>query len=68
MILEQNQIDRNAFIMHHAISERDPYEDWQENLLKWKCSGICWIVIGTIILIILGLIFIISLSAGIAAR
>lgn len=68
MILEQNQIDKNAFIMHHALYERDVFDDWQQNIFKWSCSGLCWGIIAAIFFIIIGLIFVISLFAGIAAR
>ncbi|KAL7035604.1 hypothetical protein ACKWTF_008465 [Chironomus riparius] len=68
IILEQNQIDKNAFIMHHALYERDVYDDWQQNIFKWSCSGLCWGIIAAILLIIIGLIFITSLFAAIAAR
>lgn len=69
MILEQNQIDKSAFTMHHALSESDVFDEWiDETPFKWKCSAVCWGIIAGIFLIIVGLIFFISLFAGIAAR
>ncbi|KAG5680913.1 hypothetical protein PVAND_010391 [Polypedilum vanderplanki] len=69
MILEQNHIDKNAFILHHALSERDAFDEMKMvDLLKWKCGSLCWGIIAAIFLIIIVLILIISLFAGIAAR
>lgn len=72
MILEQNRLDGHAFTMHHAnLSATYELEinlgvDWQ-----WftdKCGRGCHAVIATIFLLIIGLMFIISLMVGIAAR
>jgi hypothetical protein len=68
LILEQNQFDRSAFILHHALSERDSVFESMEELFKWKCGPVCWGIIAAIFLVIVGLILIISLFAGIAAR
>jgi hypothetical protein len=70
MILERNEIDGNAFIMHHALSEREDFDNWilKQDLLKWKCGIFCWGIIAATLFIIVSLIFIISLSTGIAAR
>lgn len=68
MILEQNEIYRNIFTMHRALSERDVFDEWMLPESLWRCGTFCWSVIGTILLILLVLIVIISLSVGIAAR
>jgi hypothetical protein len=65
LILEQNELDRKLFTMHHALEE----PDWlSPNLIGWKCEKICWSVIAASIFILLILIVVISLSVGIAAR
>lgn len=69
MILEQDVIDKNIFTMHRALSEHDAFdESWMMVPSLWKCGTVCWGIIAAIVLIVLSLIFIISLSAGIATR
>lgn len=68
MILEQNEIDKNIFTMHRALSEKDAFKDWILQPILWKCGTFCWGTIVATFLILISLIFIISLSVGIAAR
>lgn len=68
MILEQNEIDRNIFTMHRALSERDVFDEWMLPHGLWRCGTFCWSIIAGILLILLSFIVIISLSVGIAAR
>jgi hypothetical protein len=70
MILEQNLIDKNAFIMHHAFSERDVFKDWilNQTFIQWKCGMYCWGIIIAILFIILALVLLLSVSIGVAAR
>lgn len=68
LILEQNEIDRNIFTMHRASPSGNDFDEWMLQPRLWRCGALCWSVIAAIFLILLSLIFIISLSAGIAAR
>jgi hypothetical protein len=68
MILEQDEIDKNIFTMHRALSEKDAFKDWILHPILWKCGTLCWSAVGATFLILISLIFIISLSVGIAAR
>lgn len=67
MVLEQSEIVRNIFTTHRAISERDVFREWLPPKL-WKCNNVCWGIIATIFLILIGLVLLISISAGIGAR
>lgn len=68
MILEQDEIDKNIFTMHRALSEKDAFKDWILHPILWKCGKLCWGVIAVTFLILISLIFVISLSVGIAGR
>jgi hypothetical protein len=72
MILEQSRLDGHAFTMHHANLSATYEIDiniavgWQ--WFKDKCGRVCYAIIAAIFLIIIGLMFIISVMVGIAAR
>jgi hypothetical protein len=68
MILEQDEIDKNIFTMHRAPSETDAFKSRIFELVPWKCESFCWAVIAVSFLVIISLIFIISMTVGIAAR
>lgn len=71
MILEQKRIDSNAFAMYHANFSPIFVIDELEVSLGWfksRCGNVCYGVIAAIFFLILGLILIISLMLGIAAR
>jgi len=73
LILQHTHFDKNLFIMHHALSDHPDdaaFEDWMKTTSAnlWKCGTFCWAIIAGILLILIGLILLISLSAGIAAR
>jgi hypothetical protein len=68
MILEQDEMDKNIFVMHRALSEKDAFKDWMFHPTFWKCGNYCWAAIAASFLILISLICIISLSVGIAAR
>lgn len=72
MILEQSDIDGNAFTMHHAnFSSTYDVDELVVIGLGWfksRCGSVCYAIIAAIFLIFLGLIFIISIMVGIAAR
>lgn len=72
MILEQNRINGNAFTMHHANFSSSYNVDepivFDLGWFKSRCGRVCFGIIAAIFLIILGLIFIISIMIGIAAR
>lgn len=67
LILEQSKIDRYMFTMHRALSERDVFEEWVPPKL-WKCNSVCWSIFASILFILVSLVFLISVSAGFAAR
>lgn len=72
MILEQNRLNGHAFTMHHANLSASYEIDigiavgWQ--WFRDKCGRVCYAIIAAIFLIIIGLMFIISVMVGIAAR
>lgn len=69
MILEQHELNKNIFTMHRALADHDAFEHWLLHRARlWQCGLLCWGIVGAIVLIVISLIFIISLSAGIAAR
>jgi hypothetical protein len=68
MILEQDEIDKNIFTMHRALSEREAFKNWILEPTLWKCGNYCWGAIAATFLILTSLICIISVTAGIAAR
>lgn len=68
MILEQDKIDKNIFTMHRAMSERNAFKNWILEPVLWKCGTYCWGAIAATFLILISLIFIISMTVGIAAR
>lgn len=68
MILEQNKLNRNVFMMHRALSDLDVFEEWMFQTSFFKCGTLCWSIIAAIVLILISLIGIISMSVGIAAR
>lgn len=68
MILEQDEIDKNMFTMHRALSETEAFKNWILEPTLWKCGNYCWGAIAATFLILISLIFIISMTVGIAAR
>lgn len=70
MILEQNEINGNLFIMHHALSEHDEFKNWVTTTTNnlWMCGTFCWIILAAVLLTVMLILLIISVSAGIAGR
>jgi hypothetical protein len=66
LILQQNALHRNQFIMHHALSE----DSWMANstIQLWKCGPLCWGIVAAAILLMIFIIIVSSLSAGIVIR
>lgn len=65
LILQQNELHQNQFIMHHALTE-----DWISGPASklWECGAFCWGVMAAAVLAVVFVIIITSLSAGIAIR
>lgn len=67
MILQQNEINKNVFIMHHALSE---FDNWMMKTTGrlWDCGVLCWAAIAIALLLLLCIVGVSSLSAAVAAR
>ena len=67
MILQQNEMNKNLFIMHHALSE---FDNWMMKTTGqlWDCGILCWAAIVIALLLLLCIVGVSSLSAAVAAR